>query len=86
MQSADYAFVSSDLADRILEADVIASQTGSDHAPISLVLDLAVERVSTSEPRLASTNRLAVAHVRATKCFILLSSVVLTRRPDLSLS
>mgnify|MGYP001086019932 FL=1 len=86
MQSADYAFVSSDLADRILQADVIASQTGSDHAPISLVLDLAVERVSTSEPRLASTNRLAVAHVRATKCFILLSSVVLTRRPDLSLS
>ena len=36
----DYFFVSSDLKDRIVDADIHADVPGSDHCPISLTLDL----------------------------------------------
>lgn len=36
----DYFFVSPDLADRVVDADVHADVPGSDHCPVSLVVDL----------------------------------------------
>jgi exodeoxyribonuclease III len=36
----DYFFVSPDLKDRVVAADIHTEVMGSDHCPISLVLDL----------------------------------------------